>query len=299
MRSIAIMLFLGALTSVYASSRATVRSNFNPIEDTLTIPGFFQNILVKYERAFYHMDSLAYQEFCSKNHVDLHDAKNRTHYYSILILHELFTSETAADCSKGNILNIPYLWHWVEPNPRYEIYFTAFSKKLRDTKPPKEFSKYRSYADIDRTPYIFLSDLAAQESKYYSASCDTFSTFGWCSEREMAFVALTTLLGFESKVVTEGNHSRSEVLVNMKMTSGEYTYFKVLVDNTFDNVEWTTISHQEMPQWRAYSGNTSRSEWYNKNAKSKMELTKIESHQMTKQSMSRIESAIALFISRN
>ena len=78
---------------------------------------------------------------------------------------------------------------------------------MKDTKSHNDFLKYRSYDDIDRTPYLFLSDIVDKDLKYYSESCDTFSTFGWCSEREMAFVALITLLDFEAKVVSEGNHS--------------------------------------------------------------------------------------------
>ncbi len=191
------------------------------VYDSLTIPFFFKNLVKNHIKDFVIIDSLAFKEFCLAKKIKNVDSSNVEKYYTIKILHELFTSQTASDCSKGEILNIPYQWHWVQPNPRHEIYFASSKTLLKDTKPPNEFSKYNSYADIDRTPYLFLSDLVYPEFKYYSNSCDTFSTFGWCSEREMAFIALTTLLEYEGKVVAEGNHSWSEFVIPLKLNTGE------------------------------------------------------------------------------
>ncbi len=264
--------------------------------DSLTIPVFFKTLIKNHTKDFYLIDSLEFNQFCLENYLDINDSSNIEKYFMITILHEIFTSQTASNCSKGEILNILYQWHWVDPNPRYEIYFTSTKVLLKDTKPPNEFSRYSSYADIDRTPYLFLSDLVTSELKYYSASCDTFSTFGWCSEREMAFVALTTLFSYEGKVVAEGNHSWSELLISLKLTTGEIQNFRVNVDNTFNSIQWTKISQQEIPEWKKYFGNTNRSVWYNQNAKSIKELSKIENHLVPNKSMSRIENELVEFL---
>jgi len=264
--------------------------------DSLTIPMFFHMLIENHAKDFYMIDSLEFNEFCIGNNIDNNDSSNIAKYLTISILHEIFTSQTASNCSKGEILNMPYLWHWVVPNPRHEISFTSNNLLLKDTKPPSEFSKYNSYADIDRTPYLFLSDLVHAELKYYSSSCDTFSTFGWCSEREMAFIALTTLMGFEGKVVAIGNHSWSEFIIELKSNNELYTSFKVSVDNTFNSVEWSLIEEQEISVWKKSYGNTNLSEWYNRKAKSNTELRRIENHLVFKKSMDRIENEVVKYL---
>jgi len=234
------------------------------IYDSLTIPIFFKKLIKNHTKDFYVIDSIGFVDFCSANNIVMTDSANITNYFTISILHKIFTSQGALNCSKGEIINIPYQWHWVDSNPRYEIYFTGTKQRLKNTKPPAEHTKYSSYADIDRTPYFFLSDLFHPELKYYSVSCDTFSTFGWCSEREMAFTALMTLLNYESKVVAEGNHSWSELHIPMKLTTGTLQSFRVRVDNTFDDTKWFIINQDEVSEWKKYYGNTNQCAWYNK-----------------------------------
>ena len=198
-----------------------------------TIPQFFLRLVQNHLVDFKRIENKVYQEHCQSNAIVNKDSTNIHHYFTLKILHDIFTSNSAVNCSKGEILNIPYQWHWVEQNPRHEIVFLENNTLLKDTNPPKNFSRYNSYADIDRTPYLYLSDLSLSTPKYYSKSCDTFSTFGWCSEREMAFVCLLELLGYSGKVVTEGNHSWSEFLVSMKINSNSAQQFLFTVDNTF------------------------------------------------------------------
>ena len=266
--------------------------------DSLTIPFFFRNLVRNHINDFIIIDSLAFKDFCLANKVNPIDSSNVVKFYTIKILHELFTSQTASNCSQGEILNIPYQWHWIEPNPRYEICFANSKTLLKDTKPPNEFSNYNSYADIDRTPYLFLSDFVYPELKYYSTSCDTFSTFGWCSEREMAFIALTSLLEYEGKVVAEGNHSWSEFVIPMKLNDGDLQNFKVSVDNTFNSIDWTTIKQQEISKWRNNMGDSRHAKWYNQKAKSKIELNKINNHLVSNKSMMRIEKKLILYLDK-
>jgi len=264
--------------------------------DSLTISLFFKNLIKNHINDFVIIDSFEFNEFCSSNDINTTDFSNVEKYYTIKVLHELFTSQTASNCSKGEILNIPYQWHWVQPNPRHEIYFTESNTLLKNTNPPKEFSRYKSYADIDRTPYLFLRDIVNSELKYYSAPCDTFSTFGWCSEREMAFIALTTLLNYEGKVVAEGNHSWSEFVIPMRLTNGGIQNFKVTVDNTFNFIDWTTIELQEIPEWKKYIGDSNLANWYNQKAKSITELRNIENHLASNKSMLRIENKLVKYL---
>ena len=266
--------------------------------DSLTIPLFFEALTKNHQKDFYLIDSLEFNQFCSLHSLDQTDTINIEEYFKIKILHEIFTSQAASNCSRGEIINIPYQWHWVESNPRHEIYFASSNKLLKDTKPPKEFSKYSSYADIDRTPYLYLSDLVAEVPKYYSELCGSFSTFGWCSEREMAFVALAKLLKFEGKVGTYGNHSWSEFIVPLKRNNGEVQIFLVHVDNTFDRLDWTTIDQEALPDWKKDLGSTSLSVWYNRKAKSDSELRSIESHVVSPQFMSRMESDVVEYLTK-
>jgi len=266
--------------------------------DTLTIPLFFKTLIRNHLKDFYLLDSLEFLEFCFANKINANDSSNIEKFYTIKILHELFTSQSASNCSKGEILNIPYQWHWIQPNPRHEIYFVSSNRLLKDTKPANEFSKYNSHADIDRTPYLFLSDLVHSEPKYYSISCDTFSTFGWCSEREMAFVALAKLLDYDGKVVAENNHSWSEFIIPMKINTTEIQNFKVTIDNTFNSIYWTTIVSEEISKWRVHIGNASLAKWYNGKAKSNVELRNIRNHLVSNKTMSRIENELVMYLDK-
>ena len=264
--------------------------------DSLTIPLFFEALTKNHFKDFFFIDSLKFNQFGSQSNINTTESSNIRKYFTIKILHEIFTSQTASDCSRGEIINIPYQWHWIEPNPRYEIRFTNNKNRLRDTEPPNEFSKYNSYADIDRTPYLFLSDLVNEESKYYSNSCDTFATFGWCSEREMAFIALVKLLDFEGKIVAEGNHSWSELIIPLKLNTGEFQNFKVKVDNTFNQVDWTTIASQDLTNWKGYFGNAELAGWYNQKASSNYELDRIKNHLVSDKFILRMENAIVEYL---
>ncbi|MDR0874500.1 MAG: hypothetical protein LBN27_13720 [Prevotellaceae bacterium] len=265
--------------------------------DLMTIPQFFTAVIANHLSDFYKIDSAAYNEFCEEENLMPRDTNNINHYFTLKILHDLFTCSSASNGSRGEILDIPYFWHWVTPNPRYEIYFTATGQLLNRTRPPQEFSKYGSFADIDRTPYLFLSDLLTENPQYYSVSCDTFSTFGWCSEREMAFSALVKLLNYDSKVVASGNHSWSEVILKMRDKNGNLKNYKVHIDNTFDNVSFNAITQSEIDVWKQNSGNSDIERWYNK--KTISDASKIEQHIVNQTAMQRIEKKTVEYLKKS
>lgn len=264
--------------------------------DSLTIPNFFKTLIENHSDDFFQIDSSNFNALFNSNDIASTDTQNINKYFTIKILHDLFTSQTASNCSHGEILNIPYLWHWTNPNPRHEIYFVQSKQLLFETQAPREFSTYNSYADIDRTPYLFLSDLVHDGPKYYSNACDTFSTFGWCSEREMAFVALTNLLNIDGKVIAERNHSWSEFIIPLKFINGQFQNFKVKVDNTFNAVEWTTIDNTELITWRKY--NATLAKWYNQKAKDAIELGKIRNHLASNSAMKSIEMKLVNYLEK-
>lgn len=218
--------------SIQKNSSEYVVQNYE--YDQLTIPVFFSALIANHLQGFYQLGKDEYSEFCLSHNLDANDSQNLNNYFTLSILHKLFTSQTAADYSRGEILYIPYLWHWVNPNPRHELYFIENDILLSNQSPPSNFANYQTYADIDRTPYLFLSDLVLEQPKYYSDRGGTFYSFGWCSEREMAFIALISLLNYEGKIVATGNHSWSELLIPMIKDDGSKQHFSVTVDNTFN-----------------------------------------------------------------
>lgn len=265
------------------------------IYDSLNIPEFLKTFCQNHIETFSRLYFSEFQDFCSANDLNTNDSINKTHYFSLKILHDLFTSQNASNGSIGEITKIPYFWHWTSPNPRYTIRFTENNKFLKDTKPPSQFAKYQSFADIDRTPYLFISDWLSPEFRYYSETMDSFSTFGWCSEREMAFVCLTTLLGYQGKVVTSGNHSWSELTVSMG-SKKKTSLFRVKIDNTFNSVQWTKTDKKETELWVKDLGSSQLPKWYNQKAYSKEEVTKLRNHVVSKKAMQRLENQMIEYL---
>jgi hypothetical protein len=261
--------------------------------DSLTISQFFRSLTTNHVHSFYFIDSTSYNQLCQENGLVIADSLNKETYFSLLILHELFTCQSASNCSKGEILNIPYFWHWINPNPRHHIYLTATNDLLKNTPPSPEFQRFQTFADIDRTPYLFLSELLLAQPKYHSADCDTFSTFGWCSEREMAFVALTNLFNHRGKVVVAGNHSWSELHVQMRKDT-EVQNFIVRIDNTFDSFYWRAVNQEELNDWEKTTPNN----WYNRKANSLGEIRRIDNHPASTEAMARIERKILEYLKR-
>lgn len=264
----------------------------------MNIPSFFEKLVDNHKVDYYQFALEEYQRFCSDNNVAFEDEANKDKYFTIRILHDLFTSQSAQNCATGQAWNIPYYWHWVDNNPRHRIYLKESGELLKNIKPDKEFSKYHSKADVDRTPYLFLKDLFSETPKYSSKDCGDFSTFGWCSEREMAFVSMLTLLGHQGKVAAQGGHSWTELIVDMKLTNGKNNHFKVSVDNTFDKITWDLISKGKIDIWETEMGDSKTKKWYNKKALSKTEQDRISSFQVSSKVMTHLERKFVSYLNR-
>jgi len=169
----------------------------------------------------------------------------------IASFHHLITASDAQTGNQNPFWGIPYFWHYVKPNPRNEIILLKTGKKLSASKPPKGFERYQNYAAIDRTPDLFWSDFASEKPKFRYAGIPDFYTFGWCSEREMAFKSILHLMGINCEIVLDGNHVWS--VVELDKDSGLW----IKVDNTFDEFKKCG------PPLKAESD---LGKWYNKKA---------------------------------
>jgi hypothetical protein len=169
---------------------------------------------------------------------------------------------------------------------------------LTEIEPPAEFRKYGSYAEIDRTPFLYLSDLVQETPKYYSPSSDTFPTFGWCSEREMAFSALMRTLGFNAKVKAPGIHSWTEMILPMKNINGETIYFLTKADNTYDifDLEYEADSAY-ISKWEQDLGSGTPG-WYNKMAFSSEQARRLKSFIVPEKASERIEMKLVVYINK-
>jgi len=215
----------------------------------------------------------------------------------IMFFHLLFTSTNAVDCTDGGILNIPYFWHWVNPNPRHALIYLPTSKPLIKTKAPEAFSKYHSYADVDRTPSLYMSNLVTDSPLFSHPKCGRFFTFGWCSEREMAFSNLLSLYGYKVKIKQEGIHVWSEVLVDIQEEK-EIKKIILTVDNTFNVIDFRMLKASET-EWLQDLGTGAQVLWYNRKALSPDERQKVKSISVSTEAVARISGLVNEWLNRS
>ena len=243
--------------------------------DMVGFQQFWQELFTENQDRYLDYASSEYTQLCEQEDLDPDNVHNKKTYATLGLLHRMLTSESATNCSKGGSLEIPYYWHWGNDMPRRPIIYTRTGKALSTVAPPAGFQKYPSYADIDRTPDIFWKNLLAERPLFYTTECDSFYTFGWCSEREMAFLAILYSTGFCSetgtgqsafgRVIQQGNHTWSELGVFMIGNNGLNNWFKVAVDNTFSNLEWSAADRTTINSLRNRKGNNKDERWYNRN----------------------------------
>jgi hypothetical protein len=234
-----------------------------------SIPAFFADLWARHAEDHARLRAGEYAEFCTN--LDLAPAApaNVRAFGEIVFVHELFTGSRAVDCSRGGVLQVPYFWHWVEPNPRHAIVWLPDSRPLVTVTPPADFARYRSFADIDRTPALYLADLVTASPRYRHDGCGEFYTFGWCSEREMAFLSLMICLGHQGRIRQQGIHSWSELRCRLVATNGHEVDVIATVDNTFGTLTWQRLQHPEaLADWLQDIGSNRHVRWYNATARS-------------------------------
>lgn len=172
---------------------------------------FFNTIYNEYKDDCYKKYDVKNFLFDDQNNINYNKELDYEIIYKLYFLHQLFTTNAAQDCSGSGILSIPYFW----------------AESRNNISAPKK-SKI-----LDRTPAIFLSDLVSIYPKYSHEGCGLFHTFGWCAEREMAFVALLRNMGFKADVIASNGHAWTQVNINLDDTEEGNLFIKI--DNTFNN----------------------------------------------------------------
>jgi hypothetical protein len=273
---------------------STAQSNLNRRLDR--IPHIF---LQNYER---HQSSIEsryrnlFLEFCEEKNIDPSNLENGRKFYLISFLHEFFTSQTSSTGSKGDLTQeIPYYWHYGLENPRDKIILRSNGINLGSLPPPQEFRRYLHYSSIDRTPALYLTDLFETEAKYQSEEAGIFSTFGWCSEREMAFVCLLDLIGFKGKVVASGAHSWSEFWLSFGKIAGGEVPIIARVDNTYNSLSFEETALNGLNSWTNNFGNTKEAGWYNQKAHSGIEKQRIRNFRVSENAKRRISDSVGRF----
>ncbi len=256
-----------------------------------SLPDFFSQLYIKHSDKIDSIYNDYYQQTCDEMGIEVENEKNQKKIIRLFFYNKLFTSDGASDCTTGGILNIPYFWHWVEPNPRHQIIFKPKSKLLRLIPPPNGFKRYKSYADVDRLPRLYLSDLVSESPKFCHPSCGCFFTFGWCSEREMAFTLLLTILGYDCKVKQVGIHVWSEICLRLVGKKKKNKAVIVKIDNTMNSVVFLD-AEADYVKWEKDFGNGTHVKWYNLNAHSVSEISAVKSIKISKSTKKRIENLV-------
>ena len=100
----------------------------------------------------------------------------------------------------------------------------------------------------------------------------------------MAFISLTTLMGFSGNVIAPGNHSWSEIDVEMTLKSGGIVTLQITVDNTFNHFTWDLPNPGD------------RSNPYNRNAHSASILNRLKTFMVSPKAADRIERAVVKYL---
>lgn len=242
-----------------------------------SLPAFFDEIYQESLPTYASLKEESYHSFCSTYNLASTHETNRSTYLRICFLHELLTGSGASNCTRGGMLRTPYFWHWVTPNPRHRILSLPDSVLLVSVSPPPAYGQYQTCADIDRVPALYFSDLVSESPHYAHSDCGAFFTFGWCSEREMAYVALLGALGYHGKVVQSDIHTWSVLWCPLIGAEGNDAVLEARVDNTFDSISWEFVDPSAtLETWLTDVGSGSTIDWYNRMAHSADQRAQLE-----------------------
>jgi len=207
-------------------------------------------------------------------------------------VHQMLTTTSATDGAVGGAFRLPYFWHWTEPNPRLSIVSRPDQQPLVQLEPPPGYGRYKTFGHIDRKPALYLGDVAADEPRYFHPDVGEFSSFGWCSEREMAFCALAAIWGYEVKVVQHGIHVVSVVRLETAAPSPE-----VLVDTTFNMF---SLGHTEasLSDWQNDIGEGTSAKWYNEVCHDPHELKAVKEISVPARAKERLVAQVESYFGR-
>ncbi|HNY30259.1 MAG TPA: hypothetical protein PKO15_05165 [Fibrobacteria bacterium] len=214
-----------------------------------------------------------------------------------LFLHHLLTTTAPVDGQRGGVLETVYFWHWISPNPRHRIRMLPDSSLLTAHRPHPRHPSYRTFADMDRTPDLFLSDLVSEEPRYNHPEFGTFTTFGWCSEREMAYALILRRMGYLAKIRFQGNHVWTEVLIQGATKDGSSGSGVLVVDNTFASAEPAPL-RQPVAAWLSDVGRGRDVVSMNAKAGASAQVRFVDSLQVGPKATSRIRGLVVGWLVR-
>ena len=191
-----------------------------------TVPAYFSKTGDRMAHIILLCDTGLWNQLAVDYDVDRNDTDNRRLFGKLVALHKLFTCRQAENGSVGEIIPIPYFWHYCQPNPRAAITVNGRQNLSNTT--------------CERVPAVFFRDLVSAAPLYSHSDCSSFSAFGWCSEREMAYACLLALIGYDAHVIAPWCHAWTEVKLPMRNRKGEKVDILVTVDNTFDRMGVST-----------------------------------------------------------
>lgn len=271
-RLIARFTFLVLLLPAFA---ARGDSGDRPVPADPSLPDFLDTLYARRGQGPATPLEPRYRALCRSLGIPSGSEANRRALQPLLFRHALLTTTDAVDCRHGGILWTTYLWHWTSPNPRHGLRRLPDSTLLAKLPPPPGYGRYKTWADVDRLPSLYLGDLAAEKEGYWHPRCGEVLTFGWCSEREMAASLLWAAGGYRVKIKQEGIHVWSEVLLDLAGPDGRARPSVIALDHTFDTVEGRPL--RGTPEaWASDFGSGAQVAWYNRMARSPEEIRKVE-----------------------
>jgi len=194
-------------------------------------------------------------------------------------MHLLLTCYYSVDGDTSGGFGIPYFWNYTDHNPREKIINIKKGKPLKDIP---------GMATQDRTPVIFWSDFMTDEPQYSYEHISSFYTFGWCSEREMAFKAWLGVVGVKSRIGIKADHVWTEVeLPDMP------GYF-LFIDNTFNRFEvWPVSKRPPLEAGNKYIA------WYNQQGADKTIQKKLSTLTISPKRAAYLEHQILTYFGSN
>lgn len=259
----------------------------------MSISGYFDQLYKRHSAFYADTRQPVFKKFCTDLELNIENEQNKNLFYRMYFFHDLLTGSACIDFVSGGILKLPYAWHWVRPNPRHTITYKSSNVPLVKVLPPKAFNRYKSYADIDRVPSLYLKDLFSENPKYFHPIVGEFYSFGWCSEREMAYAALMDIFGYACKIKQEGIHVRTGVWLPMAAGNGRRVSVVIEVDNSVDVVAWKrTVKEQSYKTWKSDIGKGTQVAWYNRVAFSDREKRFLNETMVTEKQTQWIERRV-------
>jgi hypothetical protein len=193
-------------------------------------------------------------------------------------MHMLLTCHYSVDGDTSGGFGIPYFWNYTDHNPREHIV------NLKKGKPLNQLG----IATQDRTPLIFWGDYMTDEPQYSYEHISAFYSFGWCSEREMAFKAWLGVAGISSKIGIKADHVWAEV--ELPGMPGYFLY----IDNTFNRFEvWPESKRPPLEVGNKYI------DWYNQQGSDKTIRKKLAAFTISGKRATELQKRIVNYFGSN